>query len=224
MAYNKTKFVEAAQRYLAQGKISQAIAEYKQILKHEPKDQVTLMTVGDLFVRQGETFQAVEYFERLAQVFLSDGFIAKAIAIYKKVAKLAPEETKPLERLAELYVQQGVMSEARPLYLQLAEVHLKANRHSQAVALLHKLLEAEPENLRVQTRLAELYNAIGQPKEAVETYTTAAQRLLERGEHADAEKLAERALKIDAHHAGALTLRARALVGAGKRADATKVL
>lgn len=224
MAYNKTKFVEAAQRYLAQGKIAQAIAEYKQILKQEPKDQVTLMTVGDLFVRQGETFQALEYFERLAQVFLSDGFIAKAIAIYKKVAKLAPEETKPLERLAELYVQQGVMSEARPLYLQLAEVHLKANRHSQAVALLHKLLEAEPENLRVQTRLAELYNAIGQPKEAVETYTTAAQRLLERGEHADAEKLAERALKIDAHHAGALTLRARALVGAGKRADATKVL
>ncbi len=104
----------------------QAILEYQQILKNEPKDQVTLMTLGDLFVRQGDTFQALEYFERLAKIFLNDGFTTKAIAIYKKVAKLAPEESRPLERLAELYVQQGVLSEARPLYLQLAEVHIKS--------------------------------------------------------------------------------------------------
>src|SRR6267143_1591887 len=113
MAYNKSKHIDAAQKYLQQGKMPQAIAEYQQILKNEPKDQVTLMTLGDLFVRQGETFQALEYFERLAKIFLTDGFTTKAIAIYKKVAKLAPEETRPLERLAELYVQQGVLSEAR---------------------------------------------------------------------------------------------------------------
>src|SRR5437660_12541246 len=116
MAYNKSKHLDAAQKYLQQGKMPQAIAEYQQILKNEPKDQVTLMTIGDLYVRQGETFQALEYFERLAQIYLSDGFVTKAIAIYKKIAKLAPEESKALEKLAELYVQQGVMSEARPLY------------------------------------------------------------------------------------------------------------
>src|SRR5260370_1359604 len=95
MAYNKTKYVEAAQRSLNQGKIPQAIGEYQTILKYEPRDQVTLMTVGDLYVRLGEPLRAIEYFERLAQVFLSDGFVTKAIAIYKKIAKLAPEETGP---------------------------------------------------------------------------------------------------------------------------------
>jgi Tfp pilus assembly protein PilF len=59
MAYNKTKHLDAAQKYLHQGKIAQAISEYQSILKHEPKDQVTLMTIGDLYVRQGETFQAL---------------------------------------------------------------------------------------------------------------------------------------------------------------------
>ena len=102
MAYNKSKHVENAQKHLHQAKVTQAIAEYQVILKHEPKDQVTLMTIGDLYVRQGETFQALEYFERLAKIFLNDGFVAKAIAIYKKIAKLAPEETRPVERLAEL--------------------------------------------------------------------------------------------------------------------------
>src|ERR1700682_4184421 len=156
MAYNKSKHIDAAHKYLQQGKMSQAIAEYQHILKSEPKDQVTLMTLGDLFVRQGETFRALEYFERLAQIVLNDEFTTKAIAIYKKIAKLAPEETRPLERLAELYVQQGVLSEARPLYLQLAELHLKGGRQQQAAALLRKLLEAEPDNQRVHTRLGEL--------------------------------------------------------------------
>ena len=47
------------------------------------------MTVGDLYARQGDMSHAIEYFERLAQVYLNDGFNSKAIAIYKKIAKLA---------------------------------------------------------------------------------------------------------------------------------------
>jgi tetratricopeptide (TPR) repeat protein len=224
MAYNKSKHIDAAQKYLQQGKMPQAIAEYQQILKNEPKDQVTLMTLGDLFVRQGQTFEALEYFERLAKIFLNDGFTTKAIAIYKKVAKLAPEETRPLERLAELYVQQGVLSEARPLYLQLAEVHLKAGRQPQAAALLRKLLEAEPDNLRVHTRLAELQLAMGQQKESIETFHAAAQRVLDHGDHAETIRLADRVLKLDAQHLPTLTVKARALVGSGKRAEACSLL
>jgi tetratricopeptide (TPR) repeat protein len=224
MAYNKTKLIEAAQKYLQQGKIHQAIGEYKQILKHEPRDQVILMTIGDLLVRQGETFQALEYFERLAQVFVNDGFTTKAIAIYKKIAKLAPEESKPLEHLAELYVQQGVLSEARPLYLQMAEAHLKAGRQQQAAALLRRLLEAEPDNLRVQLRMAELCVAMGQPDEALEAYRGAAQRLLDQGDTVEALRVVARGLEIDAQHPAILLLKARALISSGKQSEAVALL
>jgi tetratricopeptide (TPR) repeat protein len=224
MAYNKTKHLSAAQKYLQQGKMPQAILEYQQILKNEPKDQVTLMTLGDLFVRQGETFQALEYFERLAKIFLNDGFTTKAIAIYKKVAKLAPEESRPLERLAELYVQQGVLSEARPLYLQLAEMQLKAGRQPQAALLLRKLLEAEPENLRIQTRLAELHLTMGQQKEAVEMFHGAMQKILDQGDHAEALRVADRILQLDPAHQATFMLKVRALTAAGKNAEASKLL
>jgi len=224
MAYNKSKHVESAQKFLHQGKVTQAIAEYLAILKHEPKDQVTLMTIGDLYVRQGETFQALEYFERLAKIFLNDGFVAKAIAIYKKIAKLAPEETRPVERLAELYVQQGVLSEARPIYLQLAELHERAGRQAQAAQLLRKLLDAEPDNLRVQTRLAALWAAIGQPAEAAAGYFTAAEQLHRRGDNAEAVKYADLALGIRPNDVPASTLKARALAAAGRRPDAELLL
>ena len=224
MAYNKTKHLNAAQKYLQQGKMPQAILEYQQILKNEPKDQVTLMTLGDLFVRQGETFQALEYFERLAKIFLNDGFTTKAIAIYKKVAKLAPEESRPLERLAELYVQQGVLSEARPLFLQLAEMQLKAGRQPQAALLLRKLLEAEPDNLRVQIRLAELHLSMGQQKEAIETFYGAMQKIFEQGDHAEALRLADRILQLDPKHQATFVLKVKVLTASGKGAEAGKIL
>jgi tetratricopeptide (TPR) repeat protein len=224
MAFNKNKALENALKFLNQGKVAQAIAEYQQILRHDPKDQATLMTVGDLYARQADLAHAIEYFERLAQVYLNDGFNSKAIAIYKKIAKLAPSELPPLERLADLYVQQGILSEARPLFLQIAESHLKANRAQKAVEVLHRLLEVEPENLRVQMRLAELYNLMGQKKEAAQTYLAYAQRLFERGEKDEAEKLIERCLEADPSNAAALLLKAKALNANNKTAQAVPIL
>ena len=224
MAYNKSKYVEAAQKLLNQGKVAQAIAEYQLILKYEPRDQVTLMTVGELYIRQGETFQAIDYFERLAQIFVGDGFLTKAIAVYKRIAKLAPEEIRPLEKLADLYVQQGVMSEARPLFLQLAEIHLKNNRQAEAVNLLKKLLVAEPDNLRIQIRLADLYFAMGSRKEAVETYVAAAQRALARGDQAECEKLADKALGLEPQNLPAAIVKARSFSARGNTAEAAELL
>jgi tetratricopeptide (TPR) repeat protein len=224
MAYSKSKYVEAAQKLLNQGKVPQAIAEYQQILKYEPKDQVTLMTIGELYIRQGETHQAIDYFERLAQLFVGDGFLTKAIAVYKRIAKLAPEEIRPLEKLADLYVQQGVMSEARPLFLQLAEMHLKNRRQPEAVSLLKKLLLAEPDNLRIQIRLADLYHAMGQNADAIEGYVSAAQRALARGDQAECEKLADRALKLDPKNHAAVIVKARIYSSQGKMDQAAKAL
>jgi tetratricopeptide (TPR) repeat protein len=224
MAFNKTKALESALKFLNQGKVAQAIGEYQQILRHDPKDQATLMTVGDLYARQGDMSHAVEYFERLAQVYLSDGFNSKAIAIYKKIAKLAPSELAPLERLADLYIQQGVLSEARPLFLQIAEAHLKANRAPKAVEVLQRLLDVEPDNPRVQMRLAELYNVMGQKKEAAQVYYNYALRLHEHGDDEESQKLIERAVSVDPGNAAAALLKAKIFAAANKNSQAIALL
>jgi tetratricopeptide (TPR) repeat protein len=224
MAFNKAKTLEAAQKLLNQGKVPQAILEYQKILRVEPKDQVALMTIGDLYVRSGDHQQAIDSFETLAKIFIADGFITKGIAIYKKIAKLIPDATHPLERLAELYVQQGVMSEARPIFLQLAEAHMKTGKQDQSAQVLRKLLDLEPDNLRVQIKLAELQQSIGQPAEAARTYLMAAQRHLEQNDAAEARKMAERAQKLDAKNPRVAFVLARAMAMGGALPDAVKVL
>ena len=224
MAFNKAKHLEAAQKQLGQGKIQQAISEYKAILTVEPNDQITLMTVGDLFVRANDLSQASEYFEKLAAVFLEEGFTSKAIAIYKKIAKLAPEQVEPLERLADLYVQQGVMSEARPIYIQMAEAHLKNKQPERAAEVLRRLLDIEPDNTRVQTRLADLYMAIGQKGEAARAYLMAAFRSFERNELDGALTLVEKGLEIDHGNQRGILVKARILAAKGRPGDAAKIL
>ena len=224
MAMNKAKVMESALKSLNQGKVAQAIQEYQTILRGDPNDQVVLMTVGDLFVRQNSMPQAVEYFERLAQLYLNDGFNSKAIAIYKKISKLAPNETQPLEKLANLYVQQGILSEARPIFLQLAEAHLKGNQTAKAVEVLRRLLEVEPDNPRVQRRLAELYIAMGQKKEAANTYLQFARYLHEHGDAAEAQKTIDAALAAEPGNSAALLLKARMLGIAGDTDGALKTL
>ena len=130
----------------------------------------------------------------------------------------------PLERLADLYVQQGVLSEARPLFLQIAEAHLKANQAPKAVEVLHRLLDVEPENPRVQMRLAELYNVMGQKKEAAQTYFNYAQRLFEHGDAEEAPKLIDRALDVDPTNVAALLLKAKILIAAHKNVEAIAIL
>src|SRR5260370_19220 len=215
MAYKKSKNVEAAQKLLNQGKVAQAIAEYQNILKYEPRDQVTLMTIGELYIRQGETFQAIDYFERLAQIFVGDGFLTNAIAAYKRIAKLAPEEIRPLEKLADLYVQQAAMSEARPLFLQLAEIHLNDNRQGQpaapemggaenetlldlylknsdwdqALALADRVFEADEKNFGPLQKVVELLLQSGNGEKATEILEKSRLPMIDAGEHEVVGKL-----------------------------------
>ena len=224
MALNKAKAMESALKSLNQGKVAQAIQEYQTILRSDPNDQVVLMTVGDLFVRQTNMSQAVEYFERLAQLYLNDGFNSKAIAIYKKISKLAPNETQPLEKLANLYVQQGILSEARPIFLQLAEAHLKANQTAKAVDVLRRLLEVEPDNPRVQRRLAELYLAMGQKKEAAQTYLHFARYLQEHGDPSEALKMIDAAIAAQPGDSAALLFKAKMLGATGNTEAALDAL
>ena len=224
MAFNKQKALDAAQKYISKGQIPQAIAEYQQVLRFEPKDTITLMTVGDLFVRAGDTRQALEQFEKLAQVFLADGFISKAIAIYKKMNKLAPDEVRPLEKLAELYVQQGVMSEARPIFLQMAEAHMKGGRKQEAAQILRNLLDLEPDNVRVQVKLGELYQATGQPQEAAKAFLHSGMRALERGDALEAQKMADRAIKSDSKNTLAVALKAKAAAELGNVDEGLRLL
>ena len=90
MALDKAKTVKSAEKYLAAGKVAQAIDEYQKILKENPKDWNLMIQMGDLNLKINKTTEAVQLFTKVADHYYVDGFFLKAIAIYKRVNKLDP--------------------------------------------------------------------------------------------------------------------------------------
>ena len=90
MAFDKAKVLKAAEKFLAQGKISSAIKEYRQIVDNDTDDLTALNMLGDLHARAGEDDDAILCFERIAEHFREQEFNLKAIAMYKKIERLKP--------------------------------------------------------------------------------------------------------------------------------------
>src|SRR5512135_1829970 len=101
--FNKTKVLASAERYVQQGKLQNAIADYEKIAKEDPKDITVLNTIGDLYARLGQVDSAVTYFKKVGDYYATEGFTVKAIAMYKKLTKLNPTAIECVQKLADLY-------------------------------------------------------------------------------------------------------------------------
>jgi len=222
--FNKAKIVSSAERYVQQGKLQNAIAEYEKVIKEDPKDLTILNTVGDLCVRIGQNDQACQYFRKVGDQYAQSGFTVKAIAIYKKMTRLNPSATDSLVKLAELYTQQGLFNDARQQYTHLADHLLKSGDTSQAAKILQRILELDPENITMQSRLADLYIKLGKKDEAQKIYFSAAESLYSRKSYTSADESLELVLALDSTHSGAVLLRGMIAADSGNAKAAVEYL
>ena len=212
--FNKQKVLGAAEKYIQQGKMQNAIAEYEKILKADPKDLTVTNTVGDLYSRLGEVDKATECFKSVGDAYANQGFTVKAIAMYKKISKLKPSLESVL-KLAELYTQQGLFNDARAQYLQVAEEFLKSGELDNAVRIFQKILEMDPENTGMRVRLAEVYIRLGKKNDAWQIFSAAAETLRSKGSLSGAEEVLQRMLTLDPGNGYALLMQGRNLLEAG---------
>lgn len=222
--FNKAKVLAAAEKFVQQGKLQNAISEYEKIVREDPKDLTVLNTLGDLCARVGQNEQAAGHFKRVGDQYAQDGFTVKAIAVYKKLSRLTPGNYDDLLKLAELYSQQGLVNDARAQYMQVADHLLKNRDNSQAARVLQKILELDPENAATQSKLADLYNKLGKKEEARNIYYTAAESLHARGSYDAAEEALSKVLELDPSNPSARLLRGMIAADAGDNLGAIEHL
>src|SRR5438445_8233037 len=221
--FNKQKVLSAAEKYVQQGKLQNAIAEYDKILKNDTKDLTVSNTVGDLYARMGDNDKATACFKSVGDAYATQGFTVKAIAMYKKISKLKPSLECVL-KLAELYTQQGLFNDARAQYLQVAEEFLKASELENAVRIFQKILEMDPENSTMRIRLAEVYVRLGKKTEAWQIFSAAAESLRSKGSLPAAEEVLQRMLKLDPGNAYALLMQGKNQLESGDASGAVRTL
>ena len=224
MAFEKAKVIKAAEKFLSQGKISAAIKEYRQIIKHDDADLTTLNMLGDLLARAGEKEEAATCFLRIAEHFREQEFRLKAIAMYRKIEKLKPRDPAIAKELGDLYAAQGLIADARTQYLVVADAHTRAGQSKNTLKVLHKIADLDPHNTEIRLKLAEGYLKESMPVEAARAFSEAANRLLENAQFERSLGAYAKALELRPNDRAALEGLVSAHTKLGSADDAAEIL
>jgi tetratricopeptide (TPR) repeat protein len=224
MAFDKAKVVRAAEKYLAQGKISSAIKEYRQIVENDTEDFTALNMLGDLYVRENDKQNAIQCFLRIAEHYREEGFESKAIAMYKKIDRLNPRSPEIANKLATLYESQGLVVDARAQYMIIAEAWLRDGQSRKALEILRKVADLEPQNTETRIKLAQGYMREGMEAEAAEAFAEAGAQLLSRAAYERAAEAYTSSLDIRPQNYSALSGFLQAQIALGTPEEAAEVL
>jgi tetratricopeptide (TPR) repeat protein len=192
MAVDKNKIIAEATKLVQKGAFDKAIAAYQRILAEDPKDVRVLLKVAELHQKKGDAHAAAEAFDRVAQTYAEQGFFLKAVAVYKQIVKLDPDDVRVNERLAALYQQLGLMSDAMGQYQHMAAAYERAGDGAKLTDVLKRMLELDPENIASSIKLGELYARANQAGPALECFRRAADYLKKHNRADEYLKVAER--------------------------------
>lgn len=200
MALDKAKTQKAAEKFIASGKIPQAIEEYLKILKENPKDWNLMIQLGDLYLKINKNPDAIGMFTKVADHYYSDGFFLKAIAIYKRINKLDPALIDICIKLADLYLKQGLTMDAKSQLQAVAQHYVSKNQTKEAIQTFRKLIEIEPDNLKTRNELAKAYKNENMIPEAIKEYLDISDELTRKNLLKESLAVLETAYKLDARN------------------------
>ncbi|HEX8491842.1 MAG TPA: tetratricopeptide repeat protein [Pyrinomonadaceae bacterium] len=196
MGFDKAKVVRAAEKYLAQGKIAAAIIEYRNIVAHDENDYAALNTLGDLYIRTKQKDEAIGCFRHVAEHYRQQGFTLKAIAMYKKIDRLQPQDPEIAGNLALLYEAQGLLVDARAQYMVVADAYGRDGQQRKALEVLRRIADLDSQNTEIRLQLAQGYMRENMTAEAAKTFAEAGRQFLTRGIHDRALSAFDLALDI----------------------------
>ena len=200
---DKNTITNAAQKFASRGQIYEAIAEWKKLLTVN-QDGNVYNTIGDLYLKKREQQKAVEAFEKAANIYREDGFYPKAIALFKKILNIAPEEVSALIALAQLNAERGFTNQAVNELEMVAGIFIKRNNLKKALEVFERILRLTPQDTGIKIKIAELAQQAGMTAKACQGYGAVASDHLEKGEFDQAEKNYKKALEIDPQDSSAV--------------------
>ncbi|MEW5870406.1 MAG: tetratricopeptide repeat protein [Chloroflexota bacterium] len=120
----------------------------------------------------------------------------EALRCYLKAAKALPQDPIPVEKIAQLHERLGNLDNASQAALQAAELYLKSRDVQKAIENWERVTRLHPENQRAHTRLAMIFERLGESEKAVREFLALASLFQEAGDLEKANGAVNQALKI----------------------------
>jgi len=194
LGINRNKVLDAARKHQSRGQYDKAIAQYKRLVEADKRDVRSLLKIGDLYVRKGDRGSAIDTYRSVADHYAQQGFFLKAIAVFKQILKLDPSRLDAQVQLGEMYEQLQLISDAMSVFEDVSNGFMRAGDTDEALRMLGKMVELDPEHIPVRIKYAEALSRAGRTQPAADEFEQGAQLLKDQGRLDDYIKVAERLL------------------------------
>ncbi|HVU52248.1 MAG TPA: tetratricopeptide repeat protein, partial [Polyangia bacterium] len=200
MATNKEKALAAAQKFLERGQPDRALEEFARVVQEEPRDTRTWLKMAEIYARRGENALARDIYLRTGELYVEQGALAKAVAVYKNALKLVPGHAEGHLRLGAILEQLGQLAEALQQFGLAAAAFQEAGQGAAALPALRRIVALAPERVVARVQLAESASQAGETDEAIREFKRAAEFLKTQGRADEYVRVAERLIFHEPHN------------------------
>ncbi len=192
----KEKLIADAQKLLQKGQIDKAIKGYQEALALDAGDQRLRQRLAEMLARVNRLDEARAEFATVGKALMASGFYLKAIAVYKQIEKLFPDEITITLTLASLNEKHGLVAQAMAEYKKVFEYYERQSNMAEAVKVLQAMQKADPQNVNIRLKLAEVLHQLGSLDEAFQVFAALAGLVLERRDEASFQRLVKRIAQL----------------------------
>ncbi len=162
-------FTLVAEHYNTQGFSHKAIAVYNKISRIEPGSIEVSAKLAELYQSKGSISEARRHYTTLAEHYQQRGQKIEALAIWKQIAELDPNNTEIYLKVADTCRQEEQYEEAVRAFTEAGLRFVKQDKFEPALAAFAKALEIDKNNLRALKGLVKSQIGLGCADEAAQT-------------------------------------------------------
>jgi Tfp pilus assembly protein PilF len=160
--YDRARLLSEAARLQRKGKSKKAVAAYREILAMEPGNLDVHRRIAPLLARTREKAEAFQSYRRAADGLVKQGFVERAIGVYREASRLLPREDGVWLALAELEAGRGRRADALAALLAGRRQLRRRAERPRALKLLERARVLDPAAFEPNFELAALLARDGQ--------------------------------------------------------------
>src|SRR3954470_8037724 len=197
------KLKKKAAEFELKKQFDKALAAYVEILDSYGKksdDEVDLSLynrVGDLYLKQGNVADAVDYYEQAVDRYAEGGFFNNAIALCNKILRNSPGRASVYYKLGKISAHKGFKGDAKANFLEYADRMQKTGKFDEAFRALKEFADLCPDQDDIRLLLADQLSKKGRAEEAVEQLQTLHERYTQEGRNTEAQATVQRMKALD---------------------------
>jgi tetratricopeptide (TPR) repeat protein len=231
-------YEEIADHFTRDGFTTKAIAILKKIQRLDPQRLDIFERLAGLYFDQGLMIEAKREYQILADWYVKNGELEKAIEAHEKLVDLDPSNHVSALRLADLLLRRGEVTSALKVYERLGQMLLDAGKLDEAERLYRHVLEQNPPEGNFLLPVCKAFLEAGRSSVVLEFLQFGVERSpnnselkvllvrthLAHGESKAALETARKILETDPDNAEVRSLVGGAMLSSGEVGDAREML